>query len=84
MCQVSFNIPSEVLYDTHMSAKEAELFARRMVALGYYTKNNVSIGYCAEIAGMTEEEFMLFLGQNKVDVFRFDDEDKLTRDVENA
>ena len=84
MCQVSINIPSEVLYDTHMSAEDAVQFSRRMVALGYYTKNNVSIGYCAQIAGMTEEEFMLFLGQNKIDVFRFDNEDELLRDVENA
>lgn len=84
MCQVSFNIPSEVLYDTHMSAKEAELFARRMVALGYYTKNNVSIGYCAEIAGMTEEEFISFLGKNHVSIFQFENEAELARDFANA
>ena len=55
MCQVMINVPHEVLFDTHMSADEAAVFARKMVALGYYTQNNISIGYCAEIAGMTEE-----------------------------
>ena len=66
------NVPNEVLFDTHMSADEATVFARKMVALGYYTQNNISMGYCAEIAGMTEEEFMIFLGQNKVDIYSFD------------
>lgn len=30
----------------------------------YYTKNGVSIGYCAQIAGMSEEEFVRYLGRN--------------------
>ena len=84
MCQVMVNVPNEVLYDTHMSTAEATAFARKMIALGYYIHNNVSIGYCAEIAGLTEEEFMLFLGQNKLDIFRFEDDEELMRDVENA
>ena len=84
MCQVMVNVPNEVLYDTHMSTAEATAFARKMIALGYYIHNNVSIGYCAEIAGLTEEEFMLFLGQNKLDIFHFEDDEELMRDVENA
>ena len=84
MYQVQVNIPSEVLYDTHMKNEEATAFARQMVAIGYYTKNHVSIGYCAEIAGMTEEEFLLLLGRNQIDVFRFDDKEELLRDIENA
>ena len=55
-----------------------------MVALGYYTQNKISIGYCAEIAGMTEEEFILFLGQNKVDIYTFDSDEELLKDVQNA
>ena len=84
MCQVTVNVPNEVLYDTHMSTAEATAFARKMVALGYYIHNNVSIGYCAEIAGLTEEEFMIFLGQNKIDIFHFQDDEELLRDVSNA
>ena len=84
MCQVMVNVPNEVLYDTHMSTAEATAFARKMVALGYYIHNNVSIGYCAEIAGLTEEEFMIVLGQNKNDIFHFQDDEELLRDVSNA
>ena len=84
MCTVQVEIPNEVLYDTHMNHMEALAFARQMVALGYYNRNNVSLGYCAQIAGMSEGEFILFLGKNQISIFRFDDENELLRDVENA
>ena len=84
MCQISVNIPNEVLYDTHMSAAEAAAFARQMVALGYYTQNRVSIGYCAKIAGMSEEDFLLFLGRQGVGLFDNLGEDELVRDIANA
>ena len=84
MCVVSVNIPNEVLYDTRMSVEEASAFARRNVALGYYTQSGVSIGYCAQIAGMTEEEFLRFLGENNVSVFHFDDEAEFLEEMNNA
>ncbi len=55
-----------------------------MTALGYYIHKNISLGYCADIAGLTEEEFISFLGENKIDVFRFENDDELLRDIENA
>ena len=58
MCQIAISIPDEVLFDTKMSREEANQFARRAVALGYYTQSGVSIGYCAQRAGRTEEEFL--------------------------
>lgn len=84
MCQIMVEIPNEVLYDTHMSTDDATDFVKRMTALGYYTHNNVSIGYCAKIAGMTEEEFISFLGQNKVSIFNFENESEIMRDFSNA
>lgn len=54
MCMVRINIPNEVLYDTHMDTDAASEFAGRMTALGMYLLNNVSLGYCAQVAGMTE------------------------------
>ena len=84
MCQVSVNIPNEVLYDTHMSVAEASAFARQMVAMGYYTQNNVSLGYCARIAGMCEEDFIALLGRHGVGIFDRMTEDELMRDIANA
>ena len=48
MCQISFSIPDEVLYDTKMNTSEANVFAREAVALSYYTKAGVSLGYCSK------------------------------------
>lgn len=84
MCHVSVEIPNEVLYDTHMSTTDAAAFVKQMVALGYYTHNSVSIGYCAKIADMTEEEFITLLGQNKISIFNFENEAELARDFANA
>ena len=84
MCQIAINIPNEVLFDTHMNQRDAAAFAKRMVALGYYVDRKVSIGYCAEIAGMTEEEFLIFLSRQHVGIFEFDDEAELLQDIENA
>lgn len=84
MCQIAINIPEAVLYDTHMSKEDAYKFARKAVALGYYTQNGVSIGYCAQIAGMTEEEFIKYLGENHISIFQFEDEDEFLEELENA
>lgn len=84
MCTVQIEIPNEVLYDTRMNNVDAAAFARQMVALGYYIHNKVSVGYCAQIAGMSEEEFILFLGRNHVSIFRYDSDEELLRDIENA
>lgn len=84
MCQIAINIPNEVLFDTKMNEEEANQFARRAVALGYYTQSGVSIGYCAQIAGMTEEEFIKYLGKNQVSIFRFDNREEFLEEISNA
>ena len=71
-------------YMKYTRLQETAAFARKMVALGYYSHNNVSIGYCAEIAGMTEAEFILFLGENGISIFRFENEKELLEDIANA
>lgn len=84
MCKIAINIPNEVLFDTKMSEEEAVSFARRAVALGYYTQSGVSIGYCAQIAGMTEEDFIKYLGKNQVSIFHFDDKEEFLEELGNA
>ena len=57
MCSIAIKIPDEVLYDTKMTKDEANAFAKKATALMLYLKNHISIGYCAQIAGMSEEDF---------------------------
>lgn len=84
MCQIILSIPDEVLYDTKMNQEQANQFVRQAVALGYYTQSGVSIEYCSQIAGMTEEEFIKYLGQNHISVFRFDNEKEFLEELDNA
>lgn len=84
MCRIAIDIPNEVLFDTKMNREEANQFARRAVALGYYTQSGVSIGYCAQIAGMTEEDFIRYLGKNQISIFHFDGKEEFMEELDNA
>ena len=84
MCNIAFSIPNEVLYDTKMNDSETEDFVRKAVALRYYTKAGVSLGYCAQIAGMSKGDFIRFLGENEVSIFQFDSEEEFLEDIKNA
>lgn len=84
MCAVAVTIPDAVLYDINMTVADAQSFARRMTAAGLYRHNNVSLGYCAQIAEMSEADFIAYLGTQGIGIFSFQDEDELAMDVENA
>ena len=84
MCTVAVNIPEDVLFDMRMSEREAASFAQRMTALGLYGIGGVSLGYCADIAGMLKEDFVRFLGESGVSVFRFGDEAEFAEELANA
>lgn len=84
MCQLSINIPNEVLYDTKQSKEEALEKAKKVLAMYYYMNERVSLGYCAEIAGMEKEDFIRYLGQNKVSIFHYDDENEFIEELDNA
>lgn len=84
MCKISIEIPDAVLYGTNMNLAETTSFARQALAMEYYTQKELSLGHCAEIAGMSQFEFIQYLGKHKVSIFQFDDEDEFLRDVANA
>lgn len=84
MCNIAIDIPNEVLYDTKMDKKETVDYIKKQVALVYYVKNGVSLGYCAKIAGMDKESFIRFLGENNISIFKFDDEDEFIEELNNA
>ena len=64
--------------------EQVNQFARQAVALRYYTQSGVNIGYCSQIAGMTEEEFIKYLGRNHISIFRFDNEKEFLEELNNA
>ena len=44
----------------------------------------MSIGYCAQIAGVTEEEFIKLLGKNSISILKFDDQNEFIEEMNNA
>ena len=84
MCQVNVNIPEAVLYDIGMNLDEAAAFAKKAVALAYYKQQKISVGYCAQIADMSEEDFIKYLGENQISIFHFDSFDEFVDEVNNA
>lgn len=84
MPQVDIRIPEAVLYDTRMSLEDALAFARRAVAAEFYRQRGVSVGYCAQIAGMPKEDFIKYLGKRKISIFHYASEEEFLRELENA
>lgn len=84
MCNVALKIPDEIMYDTKMNKEDTNRFAMRAVALVYYTQRGVSIGYCSQIAGMTEEDFIIYLGANHITISHYDNKEEFMEELENA
>lgn len=61
MCSLSIHIPDPVLTTIRMNQEEAQAFANQMIALALYREKNVPLEICAQIAGMSSEEFSNFL-----------------------
>ena len=57
MYQVAVKIPDVVLHDTHMTENQSEQLAKKIVAMHYYLHLHISLGYCAQIAKLSEEEW---------------------------
>ena len=84
MCSIAVKIPDEVLYDTKMTEAEASDFAKKAIALMLYSTNHIPIGYCAQIAGMPQEDFIKYLSSNHISIFSFDDENEFLEEMSNA
>ena len=83
MCNIAIELPEEILYDIKITEHGAAEMAKKAMAL-YLYKMNVSIGYCAKVAGMYEEDFIKLLSDNGMSVFRFDSEEEFLEEAANA
>lgn len=84
MCKVVFDVPNEVLFSIHMNQQEINSYARRILAMELYKNQHVSVGYCSEIADMSEESFIKYLGANKISIFHFDNDEELEEELRVA
>ena len=50
-------------------AKSMSELSKQMVALELFKTGKFSIGYCADVAGMAYDDFLLLLGRNRIPMF---------------
>ncbi len=84
MCVVSVNVPEEILLTLHEDRDDFADYMKKMLALDLYKNKKVSLGYCANVAEMTKEEFIQYLGMNGISVFSFASENEFMEELKNA
>lgn len=63
---------------------ELENHGKLDTALSCYFQNKASLGACAQIADMSKEEFIGYLGAIGISIFQFDDEREFVEEMNNA
>ena len=53
-------------------------------AIALYQRGNKSLGFCAAIAGMDKETFIKTLGERKISIYCFDNEEEFKEEVKNS
>lgn len=84
MCVVSFDVPEEILLDLHEEKESFVKYIKQLTALDLYRNKKVSLGYCANVADMTKEEFIKYLGINGISIFDFESESEFLEELSNA
>lgn len=81
----TIELPEEVLLSLRADENEFIDEMKKTMAVKYYANKKLSIGQSAELADMSEEDFIKLLGKEKLSIFRFDNiEEELKEDVKNA
>ena len=84
---LSIAIPESIILSTRQTSKEFEAEAKKAIALKFYIDEKLSLGQAAELSGLSEADFIKYLGDNLVSVFRFESDDystELLNDTQNA
>lgn len=81
---INITIPGEILLTLRESDKQLALDMKRYTAIRLYQDKRLSVGQCAELAEMAEEDFIKLLGENKISIYDFSSEADLREDLANA
>lgn len=66
MSIVTINVPKEVVFSLYDSETEFADYVRMTIAKELYRNRGVHLTYCAEIAEMSEQEFMKYIEEMKI------------------
>jgi len=81
----TIELPEEVLLSLRTDEDEFIDEMKKTIAIKYYANKKLSIGQSAELAEMSEEDFIKLLGKEDISIFRFDNiDEELKEDIKNA
>ena len=81
----TIELPEEILLSLRTDENEFIDEMKKTMAIKYFANKKLSIGQSAELADMSEEDFVKLLGKERISIFRFDNiEEELKEDLKNA
>ncbi len=81
----TIELPEEILLCLRTDEDEFIDEMKKTIAIKYYANKKLSIGQSAELAEMSEEDFIKLLGKEDISIFRFDNiDEELKEDIKNA
>jgi len=81
---LNLSVPSEIFLVLRETENQFVANMKKFTALFLFQNQKLSIGQCAALANMTEEDFIYFLGENKISIFEYLDESILREELANA
>jgi Uncharacterised protein family (UPF0175). len=63
---------------------KAAIDIKRTAAVKYFKESKLSLGQCAELAEMSEELFINYLSEQSVSIFKFENDEDILEDIDNA
>lgn len=81
---INITVPGEILLTLRENDKQLALNMKRYTAIKLYQDKRLSVGQCAELAEMAEEDFIRLLGENKISIFDFSSAADMKEDFANA
>ena len=81
---INVAVPQEIFLTLREKEYELALNMKRWTALKLYADKKLTIGQCAQLAEMVEEDFIKYLGVNRLSIFNFNNLNELKEDINNA
>jgi predicted HTH domain antitoxin len=75
--QIRIDIPEEILSNMGKNKDEFAAEIKLLLATHLFMEKKVSLGKAAQIAELKRLDFMEYLQANKIDIYRYEDEELL-------
>ncbi|AZT91083.1 UPF0175 family protein [Caldicellulosiruptor changbaiensis] len=81
---INIEFPLEIFLALREDENKLSAEIKKLIAAKYYKEKKLSIGQAAELANLSEEEFIKYLAEQGISIFNFDHPNEIIEDVQNA